>query len=403
MNNAAEERSVETYTQDDARQFLQCEQVIGEGLKTFIEVGQALLEIKNARLYRKQYHTFEEYCIQRWKMSIRQAQRFIQSSKIASNIQQGDQSVALPTSEYQIRTLASLAPREQQEVWQELNEQDAPITGRLIQTKVKQLRERQNLNQTVDLQKPSNVQRNKVYLSDCLDVLQKLPGKSVDLILQDPPYGCTQNEWDTPINLDEMWEEWERVIKDNGTIIFTAAQPFASHLIMSHQSLFKYDLIWHKPLGSGFLNANKMPLRNHEHILVFYKALPTYNPQKYQSKSKSGQKKRNSNGPNYGAYTLETDYTYDDNGERHPNSIISIRNGNRNHKGNYHPTQKPVDLFRYLIRTYTNSGDLVFDGYAGSGTTAIACIQEDRDFILCEKQRNYFDIISERIRKQDSI
>ena len=234
---------------------------------------------------------------------------------------------------------------------------------------------------------------------DCLDLLKSLPDASVDLMLTDPPYGITQNDWDKPINLAAMWLEWERVVKPNGAFVFTSAEPFASDLIVSRRGLFKYDLIWHKPLGSGFLNANKMPLRNHENILVFYRQLPTYNPQMGVGVNKKGVRKKDRTGDNYGNFAdtnPEKEY-FDDGGKRFPNSVIYISNGNRNHDNNIHPTQKPVDLMRYFIRTYTNPGETVFDGYSGSGTTAEACILEGRKFIGSELNKEYYDKSIERL------
>jgi site-specific DNA-methyltransferase (adenine-specific) len=241
--------------------------------------------------------------------------------------------------------------------------------------------------------------KQEIHNEDCLITMSRLGNESVDLLLQDPPYGTTRNIWDAKPNLKQMWREWLRIIKPNGAMIFTAAQPFASELIVSQPQLFRYDLIWHKPNGTGFLNAKKMPLRNHEHILVFYKKLPTYNPIMGKGKNKKGVRRKTTNGDNYGAFTGEAGKRYDDKGKRYPNSIITISNGNRNHNENYHPTQKPVDLMRYLIKTYSNEGDLVFDGYSGSGTTAIACAIENRNFVGSETDRTYHRKSIERLKR----
>lgn len=232
---------------------------------------------------------------------------------------------------------------------------------------------------------------NKIHFADCLDILRQIPDGSVDLLLQDPPFGCTQNEWDIKPDLPKMWAEWIRVIKGNAAIVMFATQPFASELILSNQKMFRYDLIWYKALGTGFLNANKMPMRNHEHIIVFYKQLPTYNPQMGVGLRKKGNRKHDRNGTNYGRFATEgTSNFFDDEGKRFPQSVIDFSNGDRTSE-NDHPTQKPLDLMRYLIRTYSKPGDVVFDGYGGSGTTAIAAQMEGRKFIVCENHSPYFE------------
>jgi len=233
------------------------------------------------------------------------------------------------------------------------------------------------------------VEINKIYNQDCYELLQEIESGTIDLLLQDTPFGCTQNEWDIKPDLPKMWAEWERVTKENGAMIFFATQPFASELILSNQKNFRYDLIWYKALGSGFLNAKRMPLRNHEMILVFYRKLPTYNPQMGVGKRKKGRDTRVDNGSNYGKFT-KTKMTYDDEGKRYPQSVIDFSNGDRTNE-NDHPTQKPIDLIRYLIQTFSNENDLVFDGYMGSGTTAHACILEKRNFIGAEMNKEYYE------------
>jgi site-specific DNA-methyltransferase (adenine-specific) len=224
----------------------------------------------------------------------------------------------------------------------------------------------------------------EIFNEDCLSFLKRTPKKTFNLILQDPPYATTQNDWDKPIDFQSLWPEWERTAKDNAAIIFTAAQPFATDLINSNRKLFKYDLIWYKPLGTGHLNAKKMPMRNHELILVFYKKTPVYNPQMGVGIRKKGLRDNNRNGGCYGNFAKGSGIeSFDDEGKRFPQSVIEITNGDRTIE-NEHPTQKPVDLMRYLITTYSNSGDLVFDGYSGSGTTAVAAYMEGRDAICCE-------------------
>lgn len=237
----------------------------------------------------------------------------------------------------------------------------------------------------------------QLYNQDCLETMQEIETGSIDLLLQDTPFGCTQNEWDIKPNFPVMWQEWERIIKDNGAMIFFGTQPFASELILSRSGFFRYDLIWYKPLGSGFLNAQRMPLRNHEHILVFYKQLPTYNPQMGTGIRKKGRNINARKNNNYNEINPNKPYHYyDDEGTRHPQSVIEFTNGDRTNESD-HPTQKPLDLMRYLVRTYSNENDLVFDGYSGSGTTAAACIKEKRRFIGSELSKEYFDKSVERL------
>lgn len=235
---------------------------------------------------------------------------------------------------------------------------------------------------------------NKIHFADCLDVLMQLPDGSIDLLLQDPPYGSMQCDWDISVNIPEMWTEWERVIKDNGAIIFTAQNPFSADLIVSKREFYRYSLVWDKVLPTGFLDAAKKPLRVHEDILVFYKALPTYNPQFWQGGTYK--KRRAATGKRqYGSFGKKDGLNED--GKRHPVSIIQISNADRC-KEVGHPTQKPIDLFRYLIRTYSNPGDVVFDGYGGSGTTAVAAKMEERRFIVCENHLPYFQASVKRLK-----
>ena len=238
-------------------------------------------------------------------------------------------------------------------------------------------------------------ERNKIYNEDCYQTLQRLETGEVDLLLQDTPFGVTQNEWDIKPNLPKMWQERERVTKENSAMIFFATQPFASELILSNQKNFRYDLIWYKALGTGFLNANRMPMRNHEHILVFYRKLPTYNPVMSIGKMRMKGSNKGNATTNYGNYEGKT--KVDD--QYYPQSVIDFSNGDRTSE-NDHPTQKPIDLIRYLVRTYSNENDLVFDGYMGSGTTAHACILEKRNFIGSELKTEYYDIATKRIEQE---
>jgi site-specific DNA-methyltransferase (adenine-specific) len=238
---------------------------------------------------------------------------------------------------------------------------------------------------------------NKIYNKDCYELLKEIDNGKVDLLLQDTPFGCTQNDWDIKPDLTKMWTEWERVTKEDGAMIFFATQPFCSELILSNQKNFRYDIIWYKALGTGFLNANKMPMRNHEMILVFYRKLPTYNPQMVVGKMRMKGSKKGNATTNYGNYEGKT--KIDD--QYFPQSVIDFTNGDRT-KENDHPTQKPLDLIRYLIKTFSNENDLVFDGYMGSGTTAHACIKENRNFIGAELNKEYYDKSIKRIEIEQS-
>ena len=232
---------------------------------------------------------------------------------------------------------------------------------------------------------------NVCYQGDCLEVMKGIEDKSIDMILADLPYGTTRNKWDSVIPLEELWEQYERIIKPNGAIVLTAVQIFASQLIMSRQNLFKYDLIWKKTIASGQLNVNKMPLRLHEHILVFYKKQPTYNQQMTKGTPYTINRKATYKGE---GYNKQTDSYKENTGFRHPTSVLEFSNPRI--KGG-HPTQKPVALFEYLIKTYTNEGDLVLDNCAGSGTTGVACKNLNRNYILIEKEPEYIDIINKRL------
>lgn len=236
---------------------------------------------------------------------------------------------------------------------------------------------------------------SEVYNEDCLETLKRLPDGSVDLMLQDTPFGVTHNDWDIVPDFERLWPEWLRVGKINCAYLFFGTQPFVSDLINSNRAMFRYDLIWYKALGTGFLNANKMPMRNHEHIIVFYKSLPTYNPQMSLGKMRQKGTRNSKQSSNYGAF----DYKVSVNNTYHPQSVIDITNGD-NTKENDHPTQKPVELIRYLIRSYSNQDDLVFDGYLGSGTTMIASYLEGRSFIGAELKENYYRLLQKRFKEQ---
>lgn len=229
---------------------------------------------------------------------------------------------------------------------------------------------------------------------DCIELMKTIPDGSVDMVLTDPPYGTTECKWDCIIDIKSMWVELERIIKPSAAIVLTSAQPFTSILVCSNQKLFKYDLIWDKPSGTGFFNAKKMPLRNHENILVFYKKLPTYNPQMTHGHKRKTAVKKEVNSECYGKAFKKTNY---DSTSRYPRSIQTFSSDKQ--KSNLHPTQKPVSLMEWLIKTYTNEGDVVLDFAMGSGTTGVACRNLNRNFMGIELDENYFNIAKERIEK----
>jgi len=248
---------------------------------------------------------------------------------------------------------------------------------------------------------------NTITCGDCLDVMQCIPDKSVDMVLCDLPYGTTNCAWDIVIPFDNMWKNYKRIIKNNGAIVLFGSEPFSSGLRLSNTKMYKYDFIWDKVSPSGFLNANKMPMKRHEIISVFYKAQPIYNkiykvrsfgshsmgnPLNY-TKSK-GLVEKNI----YGKIREKKQKENRSDNLKNPDSILEVSRGNGRGKDNgLHPTQKPVALFEYLIRTYTNEGDTVLDNCIGSGTTAIACINTGRNYIGIEKEEKYCRIAEERI------
>ena len=227
---------------------------------------------------------------------------------------------------------------------------------------------------------------------DCLELMKDIPDKSIDMILCDLPYGTTKNKWDSVINLDLLWKQYERIIKDNGCIILFAQTPFDKVLGTSNLKLLKYEWIWQKDNGTGFLNAKKMPLKLHENILVFYKNTPTYNPQMRKGFKPYSQK----SGRGSSNYGEQIRVITENDGTRYPVDIVEFKRD----KNKLHPTQKPVALLEYLIKTYTNEGNLVLDNCMGSGSTGVACKNLNRSFIGIELDKNYFKIAKERIDKE---
>ena len=235
----------------------------------------------------------------------------------------------------------------------------------------------------------------ELWHGDCLELMKNIPDGSVDLVLSDLPYGTTRNKWDSIIPLDSLWEQYKRVIKDNGAIVLFSAEPFTSLLITSNIQWFRYDLIWSKTQGSDFLNANRKPLRSHENICVFYKKQPTYNPQKTDGKpykAKSGE----TTSSNFGKFN-GNHHTENKDGKRYPLSVL--RFSGEHNRGKQHPTQKPTDLLEYLIKTYTNEGEIVLDNSMGSGSCGVACANTNRNFIGIELDEGYFNIAKKRIEE----
>lgn len=248
---------------------------------------------------------------------------------------------------------------------------------------------------------------NKIIHGDCLDILPLIPDESIDMILSDLPYTfkgkhrVTGNKWDLPINLDKLWLEYNRLIKPHGAIVLTATNPFASYLVMSNLDMYKYEWIWEKDNGSNFVHVNYQPFRVHEQVLVFGKSATTYtksgknmkyNPQ-FTYSTPYVMKRDGSDVTNLVGFGGRAD-TDNKDGKRYPRSVqkFSLERG-------LHPTQKPTELFEYLIRTYTNDGDVVLDNCIGSGTTAIACLNTGRNFIGIEIEEKYVEIAKKRIEK----
>ena len=235
--------------------------------------------------------------------------------------------------------------------------------------------------------------------ADCFDVFPFIEDKSIDAIICDLPYGTTACKWDSILPLDKLWAEYKRVLKDDGCIILTASQPFTSALVMSNPKMFKYEWIWKKTRYSGNLNATRMPLKAHESVLIFAKGKTKYFPIKTEAPEHLIDKRKTIN-PSIvkdgGAYNGSKGFVNirkKDDGTRYPISVQEFKNPNNN---SLHPTQKPIDLMEWLIKTYTNEGDMVLDNTMGSGTTNLACIKLNRKSIGIEKEKQYYDVAVRR-------
>lgn len=236
----------------------------------------------------------------------------------------------------------------------------------------------------------------RLMQGDCLERMKEIEDGSVDAIICDLPYQKTQNKWDSIIPFDLMWEQLNRIIKPNGAVVLFGQNSFSFKLGLSNEKMFRYTWVWEKTKSGGFLNANRMPLQAHEDILIFYKKLPTYNPQFEAGKPYTKKAVTNGDGGNYGKFNRVGEVNVNE-GVRFPRSVIKMSNDNH---GSLHPTQKPVALMEYLIKTYTNEGETVLDFAAGSFTTGVACVNLDRKFIGIEMDKNYFDIGVNRIKER---
>ena len=237
----------------------------------------------------------------------------------------------------------------------------------------------------------------QIYNEDCINGMSKIADGSVDAIICDPPYGNRVDcDWDVMLPLDEMWEQFNRVTKQNAAIVLFAQLPFAVDLINANRKMFRYEWVWSKSKAVGFLNANRMPLRAHENILVFYRRLPVYNPQFGTGKAYTSERKDEVGGRCY--QTRKASVTVNDGQHYYPRDVLEFKSvGNGKEEPQYHPTQKPLKLIEYLIKTYTNEFETVLDATMGSGTTGVACMNTGRKFIGFETDKKYFGISQQRI------
>ena len=241
---------------------------------------------------------------------------------------------------------------------------------------------------------------NTLWLGDCFDVMAMLPDQSVDMILADLPYGTTKCKWDTVLPFDLLWEQYKRVIKPGKAIVLTGSQPFTSALVMSNPTMFKYEWVWEKSKASNFLLAKKQPLKAHENVLVFSNGSPCYYPQKTQGKpyyrgginEKHDNPEVSNNIPNYHNHIRKSE-----DGMRLPRSVQYFKTAE--FEGKFHPTQKPVALFSYLIKTYSQENEIVLDNVAGGFTTAISAIETGRQYICIEKEEKYYNLGYQRVQE----
>ena len=252
----------------------------------------------------------------------------------------------------------------------------------------------------------------KLYKGDCLEIMPELEAQSVDLILCDLPYGTLNKsnpkaQWDTPLPFDKLWENYNRLLKPDGVAVLFGQGVFFAKLILSNETDFRYDLVWDKHLPSDFLNSGKKPMRVHEQIAVFYSGKPTFNPQMTKGKPLHGKGSKNKNvlaNSAYGNFKVQAQsqtYNADGTVDKYPTTLISVPKPHPSVA--VHTTQKPVELLEWLIRTYTNEGDLVLDNCMGSGSTGVAALNTNRNFIGIESDSDYYKIASDRIKDSESI
>jgi len=245
---------------------------------------------------------------------------------------------------------------------------------------------------------------NKIYLGDCLKAMQRIPDGSIDMVLTDPPYGTTDCKWDSVVPLVPMWEQLKRIIKPEGAIVMTASQPFTTTLISSNIKMFKYCWVWEKDKPTNFALANKQPMKYHEDVVVFYSKQPAYNKEMIPRTGSGSERFKygvdHSNRIQQGkskSDSTKNGITFYNKNMKNPSTIIKFSTGRR--QNSVHPTQKPVALMEYLIKTYTNEGDTLLDFTAGSGTTGIAAQNLKRNFILIEKDKEYWKLANSRLRQ----
>ncbi len=225
---------------------------------------------------------------------------------------------------------------------------------------------------------------NNVFEGDCLEIMKQLPNNSIDMVLCDLPYGTTQNKWDSVIPLDELWQQYRRIVKADGAIVLTSQGMFTAELMVSNPKMFRYKWVWEKSKSTNFLNAKKQPLRKHEDVCVFYQKQPVYHPQMIEGEPYDKGIRKNQLSGSYGDFLPV--HVHSD-GKRYPTDIIYFKTAESEGKV-FHPTQKPVELGRYFVRTYTNPGDIVLDNTSGSGSFLVSALLEGRNFIGIEKNEN---------------
>lgn len=236
--------------------------------------------------------------------------------------------------------------------------------------------------------------QTRLIHGDCVVEMAKLPDGSVDMVLCDLPYGVTRNSWDVVIPFDALWKEYKRLVKENGAIVLFGSQPFTSLMVTSNMGMFRYALVWEKNKFSDFLNAKRKPMKTNEDIVIFYKKQPTYNPQYWFSTpyTRWNTQKAVDKQTNYGSH--KENYVESEDGKRLPTTVLKFNRIERPQ----HPTQKPVDLLEWLIKTYTNEGETVLDNCMGVGSTGVACKNTNRNFIGIELEKHYFDMATERMK-----